>query len=133
VKLRSLIRRLFSLPPYWRSIKACERSDYRRALSDYETYRGRVGEERPSDRAFHAKVLILNSEGGEAATKLRELIDHLETGADPSHNTLSAYVLAYSKMTLAGLMGDAKRDEFFRIAASHEPPTWLKKVLPIAR
>jgi hypothetical protein len=78
-------------------------------------------------------LLVLNSEYGEAAAKLRELIDDLETGAGPSHNMLSAYVLAYSKMTLAGLMGDAKRDELFRIAASHEPPTWLKKVLPIAR
>lgn len=132
VKLPFLIRRVLSFSPYWRSIKACERSEYQSALSSYEVYRNRVGEERPSDRAFHAKLLILNSEGGEAAAKLRKLVDELETGAISNQDRLSAYVLAYSKMTLAGLVGDAKRDEFLRIAESQNPPSWLSKLLPIA-
>lgn len=103
-----MIRRLLSFSTYWRSVKACERSEYQTALSNYEIYRNRVGEERPSDRAFHAKLLILNCEYEEAAAKLRVLVNELETGDISSPNRLSAYVLAYSKMTLAGLMGDAK-------------------------
>ena len=131
MKLPVHIRRILSLPPYWRSIKACERSDFSGALSNYDTYRDRVGKERPSDRAFHAKLLILDGRSGEAAGRLRELVDELEGGTARS-NRLSAYVLAYSKMTLAGLMGDATRNELRKFAETQIPPPWLSKLLPIA-
>lgn len=126
------MRRLLSFPPYWRSIKACERSDYRNALSNYDVYRNRIGKERPSDRAFHAKLLILNGEFGEATVRLRQLVDELEAGVANS-NRISAYVLAYSKVRLAGLVGDAKRDELLTLADAQCPPAWLGKLLPIAR
>ena len=132
MKFSALIRRLSSLPPYWRSIKACERLDYSSALSNYYLYRDRFGKERPSDRAFHAKLLILDGKGSEGALRLRQLVDELE-GSDAKSNRLSAYVLAYSKVTLAGLTDDAKRDELRKFAGAQNPPPWLAKLLPLAR
>lgn len=125
------IRRLRGSIPYWRSIKACERANYQDAISHYDLYRARIDHERPSDRAFYGKLLILRGRCEEGYAVLQSLVADLEARPDAGQNALTAYVMAWCKMTLAGMSGDRSRDSQRNLALSKEPPVWLSKVLPI--
>ena len=90
-------------------------------------------DERPSDRAQHAKLLILNGQYEAGWGKLNELVQELKESSSVNQNSLTAYVMAWSKMTLAGLSGDQSREKHAIYANSLSAPGWLQKLLPIAR
>lgn len=127
----TLLLRLRAIIPYWRSVKACERAAYGEAIKLYEEYRGRAGNERLSDKAYHAKLLILNRRYDDGAAYLQSLIAELDAKPDADRNALTDYVSAYCRMSLAGINGEASREHYRKLALSKNPPRWLSKLLPI--
>lgn len=125
----TLFRRTRAIGPYWRSIRASERAAYDEAIKLYEEYRERFGQELPSDRAFYAKLLILNRRYDDGVAYLQSLIADIDS-TDADLNGLTGYVYAYSRMVLAGMNGEASRDYFRKLAISKNPPRWLSKLLP---